>query len=188
MQIRPIRSAERMPDYLPSRPGATLRLLDLFATSVFPDIAPPEPRLIRSSRRRLQRRGRWRSWVACCALVALAWPSLGLLPWVGIDLPATDHVGAQARAFDASGPSSVADHHDGDGSEIPGSPTHPADHDCFQCQVLKHLSRCAVSPLELPTIPLQPGCPVQPRVRVGSQFAAQVVALPPATGPPLPSA
>ena len=131
-------------------------------------------------------RGRWRSWVASCALVTLAWPSLGLLPWVGMDLTATDHAAAHERAHLAANPSSAA--HDNDSSDIPGSPTHPADHDCFQCQVLKHLARCVLSPLEPPTIPLQPGCAVQPRIVVESQFATDVAALPPARGPPLPNA
>ena len=78
--------------------------------------------------------------------------------------------------------------HERDASEIPGSPTHPADHDCFQCQVLKHLSRCALPVADVPTVPLQMGCAVQPVAKVESQLTARIASLPPARGPPLPSA
>lgn len=35
-------------------------------------------------------------------------------------------------------------HHHVDFSDVPGSPTHPLDHNCFECQVLQHLSRCVL--------------------------------------------
>jgi hypothetical protein len=156
--------------------------------SVVRNLAPPEHRLIRLLRCRLPRRNRWRSWVAACAVIALAWPSLGLLPWVGMDLGAPGHAVAHEREDSAAGLSSPTHGHERDASEIPGSPTHPADHDCFQCQVLKHLSRCALPLLDLPTVPLQAGCAVQPGSKVESQLTARVASLPPARGPPLPSA
>jgi hypothetical protein len=83
-------------------------------------------------------RMRWRNCVAWSLFVALAWPSLGLLPWVESDFAAADHV---AAGHDAR-PETTHDH---GASDIPGSPTHPADHNCFQCQVLKHLADASSS-------------------------------------------
>jgi hypothetical protein len=133
----------------------------------------------------VSRRIRWRFCIAWYALVALAWPSLGLLPWV-LDLP-TDPVAAHASTHIALESSSTPHDHDhaGDASDIPGSPTHPADHDCFQCQVLKHLARCAVAPLDLPAIGLPSGDAVQPCVVGETQFVGHVAALPPVRAPPL---
>jgi len=134
------------------------------------------------------RRTRWRLGIAWCALVALAWPSLGLLPWV-LDLP-SDPVAAHASLHAALElPSGAHDHaahdHGDETSGIPGSPTHPADHDCFQCQVLKHLSRCTVAPLDLPAINLPSGEAVQPRVVCETPFVGHVAILPPVRAPPL---
>ena len=128
---------------------------------------------------------RWRLAVAWCALVALSWPSLGLLPWV-ID-PATDLLAAYAviEASSAAHEHASAHDHAADASDIPGSPTHPADHDCFQCQVLKHLSRCAVAPLDPPAVNLPAGDSVQPLVVGETQFVGHIAALPPVRAPPL---
>jgi len=160
--------------------------LDPSPPNVVPDFAAPEPHLMRAPRRHRQRRGRWRSWIASCALVTLAWPSLGLLPWVGTEPGATEYGATHERS--AATASSALHDHEGDSSAIPGSPSHPADHDCFQCQVLKHLARCVPAPLEAPTIPLESGCAVQPSSDVESQLAARVASLPPARGPPFPGA
>jgi hypothetical protein len=160
--------------------------IDRIATSVILEFVPPKPRPKRRSEKRPPRRARWRSCVAWCALLTLAWPSLGALPWVGVDFTAAERAAAQQIAHsDANESSAAHHHHDGGPSAIPGSPTHPADHDCFPCQVLKHLSRCVPSALDPPTIPWQSGCPVQPRVHLESQFAGHIAALPPARGPPL---
>jgi len=142
-------------------------------------------RLVHKSAQRRACSAGWRSWVASYALVALAWPSLGLLPWIAVDFAPHQHSAAyQEAAFDAD-QSSTAHHEHGDASDIPGSPTHPADHDCFQCQVLKHLSRCVVPQIVPPTIPLPSGCPVQPRVHAEPQHAGRIAFLPPVRGPPL---
>jgi hypothetical protein len=154
--------------------------------SVTRHLEAPEHRLIRLLPRHLSWRNRWRSWIACCVVIALAWPSLGLLPWVGMDFAGPGHAVAHER--EASEGGLIAHDHGRDASEIPGSPTHPADHDCFQCQVLKHLSRCALPLFDVPTVPLQAGCAVQPVSKVESQLTARVASLPPARGPPLPSA
>jgi hypothetical protein len=127
----------------------------------------------------------WRLGVAWCALVALSWPSLGLLPWV-LD-PGTDLLAAHAVIETSSAAHDDASAHDhaADASDIPGSPTHPADHDCFQCQVLKHLSRCTVAPLDPPAVNLPAGNSVQPPVIAETQFVGHVAALPPVRAPPL---
>jgi hypothetical protein len=126
-------------------------------------------------------RMRWRNCVAWSLFVALAWPSLGLLPWVESDFAAADHV---AAGHDAR-PETTHDH---GASDIPGSPTHPADHNCFQCQVLKHLARCVVFHLDAPVAAQPPGRAVQPRLGSVPQRTSQIAALPPARGPPLPQA
>jgi hypothetical protein len=141
--------------------------------------------LVHELAQRRSHRARWRSWVASYALVALAWPSLGLLPWIAVDFAPHHHSAAYQEAeFDAD-QSSAAHHEHADASDIPGSPTHPADHNCFQCEVLKHLSRCVVPQVDPPTIPLPSGCPVQPLVHLESQHAGRIASLPPVRGPPL---
>jgi len=82
----------------------------------------------------------WRTCITWCALVALAWPSLGPLPYVVHDL---------GEHFGVAGNLDHVDHHGVDVSSIPGSPTHPDDHHCPECEVLKHLARCV---LALPTL------------------------------------
>lgn len=158
--------------------------LDGAATSVILEFIPPKPRPAHWSRKRSPRRALWRSCVAWCALLTLAWPSLGPLPWIGVDFTAPEHGVAEQPAHSHASESSAAHHHHGDASAIPGSPTHPTDHDCFQCQVLKHLSRCVPSTLDLLAIPGPIGCPVQPPAQTESQLARDVAALPPARGPP----
>jgi len=124
-------------------------------------------------------RGGWRSFVASAALVALAWPSLGPLPWVATaDLHHHD-VALQRAAAD----SDANDDHSG--SDVPGSPTHPADHDCFQCQVLKYLARCVLAQPPAPDAALPAGCTVQPEARAQSQHVGRVALLPPVRAPPL---
>jgi hypothetical protein len=123
------------------------------------------------------RRSRWRVWLAWCLLAALAFPSMGTLPWIA-EAAAHHHYAAESLAGNA------AHHHDG-ASDVPGSPTHPVDHDCFQCQVLKHLARCVSAVPDAPEIPLPVGCPVQPQAFGETQHAVPAPALPPARGPPL---
>ena len=126
-------------------------------------------------RGRLRRRG-WRYWVAWCALVALAWPSLGPLPFVVHDFD--EH-------FAESGQHLHDGNHAVDVSSIPGSPTHPDDHHCPECEVLKHLARC------VPTVP--PPAILSPVVvglftrhlAVAPRFAPNPVHVPPARAPPL---
>jgi hypothetical protein len=123
---------------------------------------------------------RWRNWIASCALVALAWPSLGPLPWVIVDFDGHHHAAAGHHH------PGEARHHDDhfDGSSIPGSPTHPIDHDCPECQVLKHLSRCILPAFAVSVIPPPFICDVSPRVSVALPPTQVTAHLPPARAPP----
>src|SRR5215475_2177105 len=78
----------------------------------------------------------WRAWATVYLLLAVAWPAAGPLPWVVWDVhAAAEHAGSASEA---------ASHHHDEDAGVPGSPTHPADHDCAECRVLKHLSRCVL--------------------------------------------
>src|SRR5437870_2907203 len=128
-------------------------------------------------------RGPWRAWLAGYVLLALVWPAIGPLPWL-IDLAPESH-----RA-DRSASSGDSDAHAGlhshvDASEIPGSPTHPDDHDCFQCQVIKHLARCVPSACAQPIVALAAGGSPKPPIVAESIYAALAVPRPPIRGPPL---
>jgi len=128
---------------------------------------------------------RWRRWVPCVAwlsVFAVALPSLGPLPLL---VRAVDDHSHFAAGYAISGDGG----HDGcpDASSIPGSPTHPADHHCAQCLVLKHLSRCI---LATPTVVVAPPVVtafVAQRVLVAVAPSAEVAGnLPPARAPPPP--
>jgi hypothetical protein len=123
---------------------------------------------------------RWRNWIAACALVALAWPSLGPLPWVIGDFDGHRHAAAGHHH------AGEALHHDDqfDGSSIPGSPTHPINHDCPECQVLKHLSRCVLPAFAVGVIPPPFICDVSPRISVALPPTQVTAHLPPARAPP----
>jgi hypothetical protein len=122
-----------------------------------------------------RRAQRLRNLLAAFALIAVAWPSLGPLSFLVHDFgshlnPASGHSDADDDKIDAS--------------SIPGSPTHPADHNCPECEILKHLSRCV-----LPTLAIAIGAPVA--VAVVTQWVADVrppakvaAHLPPARAPP----
>src|SRR6516164_10934583 len=126
--------------------------------------------IFHSALRRL-RRARWQSWIASYALAALAWPSLGPLPWIAMESLPHEHAVAHSGASVDSHEVSSAHHHEEDASSVPGSPTHPLNHDCFQCQVLKHLSRCVLADPPAPDVPPPAGCPVRSDTRVAPQHA-----------------
>ena len=141
---------------------------------------------IRGSRSALAvRGGRWRIWLACYALVALVWPSLGPLPWLAESALEHSYAASEDRHQESAALASGHHHHHDGAADVPGSPTHPLDHDCFQCQVLKHLSRCVLVQLGVPDVPLPAGAPVRPCAESESQHAVRLAALPPARGPPL---
>src|SRR5262249_11278563 len=127
-------------------------------------------------------------WVVWCVVVALAWPALGTLPWVAaVDFAPAHHAASHHHSDSVAG-ALAETHGHRDASDIPGSPTHPADHDCFQCQVFKHWSRCAPSAIAPPQIASLLGSPVRPAVRSESQHAGSIAFLPPVRAPPLRSA
>jgi hypothetical protein len=78
-----------------------------------------------------------RRWIGRIVLVALAFPSLGPWPWLIADALATGAGPATREHRDDH----AHETHRG-ASDIPGTPTHPADHHCVECQVLQHLARC----------------------------------------------
>lgn len=117
--------------------------------------------------------------------LALAWTAFGPLPWVILEF-------APANLFAAS-PVDDATHdsthdadapHRHDGSAIPGSPTHPVDHDCFQCEVIKHLSRCILPDACTPTVPSRAVANVGVDPRIELPHAGAVAPHPPIRGPP----
>ena len=129
-----------------------------------------------SSRREGPLRSRWwRTCIAWCALAALAWPSLGPLPYLVHDF---------GERIDIADGHTRSGHHHVDASSIPGSPTHPDDHHCPECEVLKHLARCV---LALPTLdvlaPVVVGF-VTRRIVVPAPTAPNPVHVPPARAPP----
>lgn len=127
----------------------------------------------------LRRRSRWRSWLAAYVLLSLAWPAAGMLP---AELIALDAAQAAAGAPHHHDEGTAGHHHDA--SDIPGSPTHPDDHNCFECQVLQHLTRCVLPDFGPVIVPPPPTCVV---AHVSSSQAAPttfVAPRPPIRGPP----
>ena len=135
---------------------------------------------MRAERRLMRRRlascqsRTWRTWATVYLLLAVAWPAAGPLPWVACEVyEAGEHVGH------ASGPASHA------AADIPGSPTHPTDHDCAQCQVLKHLSRCVLPAPCVAIVPPVVGDADEISPQVLPLYASYAVTPPPIRGPPL---
>jgi len=131
---------------------------------------------------RLRLRSRWRCTLAYSVLLSLVWPAAAMLPWQVFELDrANAHVVALAdHHHDSDEPS-----HHHDASDIPGSPTHPEDHDCFECQVLQHLSRCVLPDMGPVVLPPRPDCFVAPGSYRESHRADAVALRPPIRGPPL---
>lgn len=119
----------------------------------------------------------WRVGLATYALVAIAWPSAGPLPWLVFE-----HGDAALAAAGLGAERAAPGRHDAD---LPGSPTHPLDHDCAQCQVLKHLARCVVPAPFAPALapfagPPPAACPV-----VAPRYASVAAERPPIRAPPV---
>lgn len=137
------------------------------------------PMILRAGTRPATLRSRcWQTCIAWCVLLALAWPSLGPLPWLVHDFSAHHH-DALAHAIGAYDP-----HHHADASSIPGSPTHPIDHDCPECQVLKHLARCVLPTLAIAVLPAVFVSAVSPRIAMMLPAARPITHLPPVRAPP----
>jgi hypothetical protein len=104
------------------------------------------------------------------------------LPWIVLAASPHHHHDVTPDADDVDIDIGQAIHLDA--SDIPGSPTHPADHDCVQCQVLKHLARCVLAQPVAVEVMLPAGCPVRPNARAESQHAREVALVPPVRAPP----
>ena len=129
----------------------------------------------------------WRSLLACYVLLAVAWPAAGPLPWLAFE-HGSHHAAAHGGEHHAVG------HHadrgdyadpEHDDADVPGSPTHPLDHDCAQCQVLKHLARCVLPDLIEATVPPPPGNPVHAFLVAGDLRTGIRASRPLIRGPPL---
>jgi len=128
-------------------------------------------------RRPARRSRRWHTCITLYALLALAWPSLGPLPWLVHD--------AGAHVHRTDGHAHAGDDDDRrDASPIPGSPTHPADHDCPECQVLQHLSRCLLPAFAVSVIAPPFICAVSPHIAVALPRPHLIAHLPPVRAPP----
>jgi len=140
-------------------------------------------------------RHRWRRVLLAYTALALAWTAFGPLPWVILEF-APANLFAASAAHDAAHDAAAPHRYDGsatpdadaphrhDGSAIPGSPTHPVDHDCFQCEVIKHLSRCILPDACTPTVPSRAVANVGVDPRIELPHAGAVAPHPPIRGPP----
>ena len=117
-------------------------------------------------------------------LVAFSWYALAPLPWAVSTFAHAGHDGGLEASF-----VHVHEHEDaGHGltaSDIPGSPLHPEDHDCFDCQVIKYLARCILPDAAVPTVPTLDAAPADPPGFAPSPPAVFVVPTPPIRAPPV---
>ncbi len=132
----------------------------------------------------MERRG-WRRRAACLLLLAFSWYALDPLPWVVLTLAdATHHAAHAADDVDNVHENAGAEHGLA-ASDIPGSPLHPEDHDCFDCQVLKYLARGILPSPAAPTVPALDAEPTDPPKFVPSPRAVRVAPTPPIRAPPV---
>jgi hypothetical protein len=130
-------------------------------------------------------RHRWRRALLAYTALALAWTAFGPLPWVILEFAPANLFAASAvddATHDSTHDADAPHHHDG--SAIPGSPTHPVDHDCFQCEVIKHLSRCILPDACTPTVPSRAVANVGVDPRIELPHAGAVAPHSPIRGPP----
>jgi hypothetical protein len=126
----------------------------------------------------------WRRQAACLLVAAFSWYALAPLPWA---LSTFAHAAHQA----AHEGNSVDVHEDEDAghgltaSDIPGSPLHPEDHDCFDCQVIKYLAHCILPDAAVPTVPTFGAAPADRPRFASSPPAVCVVPTPPNRAPPV---
>jgi len=162
------------------RPTAAAGRQESFAVAMMPQSPSSRARTPRAVRRVAAR-----AWIARALLLAFAWASLGPWPWLAIALGDDHHAAVAAHEHDAG---DVHEHRHRDASEIPGAPTHPADHDCLQCQMLAHLARCIPASPPAVAIPAIDACAVLPWTFAVPRFARAVALLPPVRAPPVPFA
>jgi hypothetical protein len=143
-------------------------------------------------------------------MASLVWSSATPLPWLLRDIASEHEVSAEntPHPLDASrlapsprargegwgeGTMPFTDRHahgahQSDGADIPGSPTHPEDHDCAQCEVLKHLARCVMPDPAVPGVAALEAAPVKPPTFAESRYAFRSVTRPRIRGPPIDNA
>jgi hypothetical protein len=130
----------------------------------------------------LSRTGRWRSCVAWGAAVALILPSIAVLP-----VASTGFEDGAAHPHHAGHLHAEREHTTDGGSrlsDIPGSPTHPINHDCAPCQVIKYLATSYLTQAEPAPLPSGPvGAPPSDRSHP-PQNGARVTVSPPIRAPP----
>ncbi len=122
---------------------------------------------------------------ALLLLVAFSWYALAPLPWA---LSTFAHAAHHHAGHDGDSPDVYEDEDAGHGStasDIPGSPLHPEDHDCFDCQVLKYLARCILPDLAAPTVPALGAAPTDPIPFAPSPPVVCVIPTPPIRAPPV---
>ncbi len=128
----------------------------------------------------------WRAWASCWLLLAFAWFAMAPLPLVALSVAFhADHAAYDTEAVD------VREHDDGlarhgfEASDIPGSPLHPDDHDCFECKVLKYLAHCILPDAAAPMRPVLDAAAASPSPIAPSQSAGCLVPIPPIRAPPI---
>ena len=135
-----------------------------------------------ASGHRLFRVGRWQAWVALCAAVALILPSVALLPAASLGLESEAghaHHGAKYVAHDGAAEDSglrLAD--------VPGSPTHPIDHDCAPCQIIKYLATGVLPQGDVVLSPVVLHHPLPSDGHRQLQAIVRVIVSPPIRAPP----
>jgi hypothetical protein len=132
-------------------------------------------------RRALARAARWRSCVAWCTLVALILPSVALIPAPSAESESdvahhAEHVTAERDRAASEGGDRLSD--------IPGSPTHPVNHDCAPCQVIKYLTTSFLPQAGLAPLPSGPINAAPSESLHQPQESACVTVSPPIRAPP----
>jgi hypothetical protein len=132
-------------------------------------------------RRYLARAARWRSCVAWCSAVALILPSLALIPAASAEFESdvahyAEHLNAERDHVASEGGERLSD--------IPGSPTHPVNHGCAPCQVIKYLATSFLPQAGLAPLPSGP-TDAAPSDRLHQrQEGARAAVSPPIRAPP----
>ena len=127
----------------------------------------------------------WRRRAAGLLLVAFSWYALAPLPWA---LSTFAHASHHHAGHGGDSPGVCEDEDVGHGltaSDIPGSPLHPEDHDCFDCQVLKYLARCILPAPAAPEVQALGPPPTRPIRFASAPPAICVVPTPPIRAPPV---
>jgi hypothetical protein len=144
----------------------------------------PSYRITLALPRRRGRAGQWRSWVALCAAVALILPSVALLPAASLEFESE----AAHVHYGAEHPSADRDAVAGDSrdrlADIPGSPTHPTNHNCTPCQVIKYLATSFLLQADIALLPLELNDAPPPDGWQQPQDIARVAVSPPIRAPP----